>query len=133
MVVCAFPGQTTVGAGVSQCRTRCVEYSDSLANGCFADYKSAIRQIANLRYARRVLDTPAELGPGLPSGGTRNAAFWGMAMLLVFWVLTSLVSCLAFLGLAARPVPRMDEPMASGTEAGPQRELGVLLQNPAAA
>ena len=56
-----------------------------------------------------------------------------MAMLLVFWVLTSLVLCLAFLGAAARPVPRMDEPMVAGTEAGLQRESGVLLQNPAAA
>jgi hypothetical protein len=56
-----------------------------------------------------------------------------MALLLVFWVLTSLVSCLAFLGAAARPVPRIDEPMVSGTEAGLQRESDVLLQNPAAA
>lgn len=81
------------------------------------------------------------MGSGHAGGLTTQVAdrrhaeccIWGMAMLLVFWVLTSLVSCLAFLGLAARPVPRMDEPMASGTEAGPQREPGVLLQNPAAA
>jgi hypothetical protein len=55
--------------------------------------------------------------------GTPNAAFWPMTILLICWAGISSVFCLAFLSVAARPAPRLDEQIAS-----PQ-ELAVALQN----
>ncbi len=55
--------------------------------------------------------------PEAKSGGTADALFLDMVMLLVLWVVTSVVFCLAFLGVAARRVPRINEPVTVGTEA----------------
>ena len=55
--------------------------------------------------------------------GTPNAAFWPMTILLICWAGISSVFCLAFLSVAARPAPSLDEQMAL-----PQG-LAAVLQN----
>ena len=57
-----------------------------------------------------------------------NAAFSRMAILLISWVCTSTAFCLAFLSVAARPAPRMEEQMAAGCEAALRQEPGVVLE-----
>ena len=57
-----------------------------------------------------------------------NAAFRPMATLLISWACTSTAFCLAFLRVAARPVPRMDEQMAGGREPASRPEPGVALE-----
>jgi len=70
-----------------------------------------------------VLSRYARARGGQVGQGTPNAAFWPMTILLICWAGISSVSCLAFLSVAARPAPRLDEQIAS-----PQ-ELAVALQN----
>ena len=49
--------------------------------------------------------------------------------MLISWVCISVLFCLAFLGVAARPAPRLEEGMAAGlTAVLQQRDLGVVLQ-----
>ena len=61
--------------------------------------------------------------------GTANAVFRPMAILLISWVSASMVCCLAFLSVAARPVPRMNEKMASGSATTLRQELAGVLEN----
>jgi hypothetical protein len=50
-----------------------------------------------------------------------------MAILLIIWVFASMALCLAFLSVAARRVPRMDEQMAAGGEAAMRQQMAVVL------
>ena len=50
--------------------------------------------------------------------------------MLISWVCTSVLFCLAFLGVAARPGPHFEEETAAGSPAGlQQRDLDVVLAN----
>jgi hypothetical protein len=51
-----------------------------------------------------------------------------MAIVLISWVCISMVICLAFLAAAARPLPRMDEEMAAGSETSSQEGVSAALQ-----
>ena len=51
-----------------------------------------------------------------------------MAMLLILWGFISVALCLAVLGSAARPVPRVEEPATFDATVSSQRELGAVLQ-----
>ena len=59
--------------------------------------------------------------------------FWAMTIMLICWAGISSVFCLAFLSVAVRPVPSLDEQMASGSEPALTQELGVVLQDVKAA
>jgi len=50
-----------------------------------------------------------------------------MGILLIIWVCASMALCLAFLSVAARRVPHMDEEMAAGGEAAMRQETAVAL------
>ena len=50
-----------------------------------------------------------------------------MTILLIIWVCGSMALCLAFLGAAARRVPRLDEQMAAGAEAALGQQTAVEL------
>jgi len=52
-----------------------------------------------------------------------------MTMLLIGWVCASIVLCLAFLSMAARQVPHMDEHMATGRECALRQEAAIALEN----
>jgi len=54
-------------------------------------------------------------------------AFSLMTILLIFWVCASLSLCLAFLSVAARQMPRLDEQMAAGCELAVRQETAVAL------
>ena len=60
------------------------------------------------------------------SRGTRNAVVWRMAIVLIAWVGTSVVFCLALLAAAARPLPCMYEEMAASAENDLQWEAGSV-------
>ena len=53
--------------------------------------------------------------------------FSPMAILLISWTCTSMVFCLAFLSVAARPVRGLDGQMAPGYEAALAQEPGAVL------
>ena len=57
-----------------------------------------------------------------------NAGFSPMAILLISWICASTACCLAFLSVAARPAPQMDEQLAAGCEPGLRPEPGVMLE-----
>ena len=59
--------------------------------------------------------------------GTASASFGPMAILLISWVCASTAFCLAFLSVAARRAPRVDEQMAAECEPVLRREPGVVL------
>lgn len=61
--------------------------------------------------------------------GTLNAAFTGMAILLISWVTASTALCMAFLCVAARPAPRFEKQMASDCEGAEMQNAGVRLQS----
>ena len=65
--------------------------------------------------------------------GTANAVFWPMTILLITWVCASTVICLAFLSVAARPVPSMDVQLAPRSEAALAQERAVGLEDVRAA
>jgi hypothetical protein len=50
-----------------------------------------------------------------------------MTILLIFWVCASLALCVAFLSVAARQVPRMEETMAAGCEPARRPATPVAL------
>jgi hypothetical protein len=83
-----------------------------------------------LRYGPRIGISTGSKSIACEQRGTRDAVVWRMAIMLISWVCTSVVLCLAFLGAAARPIPRFDEGMAAASTAGlPQQGLGVVLQD----
>ncbi len=51
-----------------------------------------------------------------------------MTILLISWAWTSLVFCLAFLNIAARPTPRMDTQVTPANETPLTPELGIALE-----
>jgi len=52
-----------------------------------------------------------------------------MTILLISWTCASIALCLAFLSVAARQAPRMDEQMAAGCDPVLRRETAVALGN----
>ena len=61
--------------------------------------------------------------------GTPNAVFGPMTILLICWAGISSVFCLAFLSVAARPVPCMDAQMTPGSETASTQDIAVVLEN----
>jgi hypothetical protein len=58
---------------------------------------------------------------------TMNIAVGPMTILLIVWVCASMALCLAFLSVAARRVPRMEEQMAAGGELALRQATAVAL------
>ena len=63
----------------------------------------------------------------------RAAVSLGMAIVLISWIGVSVVLCVAFLGAAACPTPRIDEEVIPGAETAAQWEAAGASRNPSLA